>query len=314
MLHAADDAIGNLSFSPSPEVTPVHSRAIGAESIELARSILLDIESDKAVTAELISKVRANTAMGGARPKLMVEMEGRLWLAKFPAHGDDPLLPVAKLEAAMLNLARHCGIHSASARVMHEDILLVERFDRGPLDAEGRARRDGFLSARTLFESNGVRYGYGGSYVRLAAELTRYSCQGSKDKAELFRRMVFNALISNTDDHERNHGLVADDLPGTYCLSPAYDLVPRIHGTTVRHQAMAVGGSESKATRENLLTDCEAFGLGRAQALAVFNEIFDVVSDQWRSCLTAEGISAADLEKMERCFTGIPDGATKSQR
>ena len=92
-------------------------------------------------------------------------------------------------------------------------MLLVERFDRGPVDGNGMARRDAFLSARTLFECTGFRSDYSGSYVRLASELGRYSCQSEPDQAELFRRMVFNALISNTDAHDRNHGLVADDMP-----------------------------------------------------------------------------------------------------
>jgi serine/threonine-protein kinase HipA len=221
---------------------------------------------------------------------------------------------VAKIEAAMLKLAQICGIQSACAQVVHGDVLLVERFDRGPVDATGRARREAFLSARTVFESNGTRYDYGGSYVRLATELDRYSCQGSNDKAELYRRMVFNALISNTDDHERNHGFIADDLPGSYRLSPAYDLVPRIHGTDVRHQAMVVGGTASTATKENLLSDCETFGLDRVQALDVFNEIFETITVNWRRCLAAEDISGDGIQKIERCFSGIPDGDIKPQR
>lgn len=307
MLHTSGDAIGNLAFSPDPKSAPLHVRAVGAESLELARSVLLDMDAGKEVPSELVGRVRANTAMGGARPKLTIEKDGRLWLAKFPARNDDPLLPVAKLEAAMLNLARVCGIESARAHVVHGDVLLVERFDRGPVNEIGQSRRDGFLSARTLFESSGVRYDYAGSYARLAVELGRYSCQASQDKVELFRRMVFNAVISNTDDHERNHGLIADDDPGSYRLSPAYDLVPRIHGTTTRYQAMIVGGVESAATKKNLLADCEVFGLDRAQAIEAFSSISELVRQNWRSCLVEMAISKKGIEKLAGCFSGLPE-------
>lgn len=256
MRHTSGDSAGNLAFSHSDKEAPVRRRVIGADDISLARSVLLELESHKDIPPELVTQVRANTAMGGARPKLTVEKDGRLWVAKFPLRHDDPLVPMAELEAAMLDLAKRCAIASAEAHVVHEDMLLVERFDRGPVDCNGLARRDAFLSARTLFECTGFRLDFGGSYVRLASELKRYSCQSAQDQAQLFRRMVFNALISNTDDHERNHGLVADDMPGSYRLSPAYDLVPRIHGTSARHQAMAIGGGKSLATRDNLLSDC----------------------------------------------------------
>lgn len=306
MLHSSDDAIGNLAFSTSPKEAPDQTRPIGADLIENAREILLDIESGKDVPLELIGKVRANTAMGGARPKLTVELDGHLWLAKFPTRRDDPLLPMAKLEAAMLELAGRCGIESAYGEVVHDDVLLVRRFDRGPVDQVGSSRRDGFLSARTLFESSGTRYGYAGSYVRLATEISRYSCQGAHDQKEIFRRMVFNAVTSNTDDHERNHGLIADDMPGSYRLAPAYDLVPRIHGTSVRHQAMLVGANSSIATRENLLADSAAFGLTRPQAENVLEEVVAKVGANWRECMQEQGITAQGLSKLERCFAGFP--------
>lgn len=313
MLRSSSDAIGNVSFSSSPKDVPISHRPIGHDLIDVAREVLLDIESGKEVPAELVGKVRANTAMGGARPKLTVEKDGRLWLAKFPTRKDDPTLPVAKIEAAMLDLARLCGIDSAIAEVVRDDVLLVERFDRGPVESGGGTRRDGFLSARTLFESSGKRYGYTGSYVRLATELSRYSCQGAKDQMALFRRMVFNVLVSNTDDHERNHGLIADDLPGSYRLSPAYDIVPRIHGTTLRHQAMIIGGGSSEATKENVLEDCGAFGLYRDQASDVFEDISRKIESNWRDCVAAQGIGEIGLTRLERCFSGIPEKTLQRQ-
>lgn len=309
MLHTSDDSVGNLAFSDSSKTPPERTRAVGVESIALARDIVLELGAHEDVPPELVAKVRANTAMGGARPKLTVEKDGKLWLAKFPLPKDDTIVPVAKLEAAMLDLARRCFIDAARGHVVLDDVLLVERFDRGPIDSAGKGRREAFLSGRTLFEWSGFRADFGGSYVRLASELTRYSSQGSADRAELFRRMVFNAQISNTDDHERNHGLVADDIPGEFRLSPAYDMVPRVHGTSLRHQAMIVGGAESLATKENLLSDCEAFGLDRSEAEAVFDEVSELVASHWRQCLRAQGVSEEGIGRVEGCFKGVPDAA-----
>ncbi len=309
MLHTCGDAVGNLMFSQSSTEAPVPKRAISAEDIVLARSVLQDLDSrPRLVPPELVEQVRANTAMGGARPKLTIEKDGRLWLAKFPEGQDDPLLPMAKLEAAMLDLARRCGIDSVCAHVVHDDVLLVERFDRGPVDGRGMARRDAFLSARTLFKCMG-HWMFTGSYAGLAMGLSHYSCQSARDKVELFRRMVFNTLISNTDDHDRNHGLVADDMPGSYRLSPAYDLVPRRHGTTSRRQAMIVGKELYFATKANLLSDCEAFGLTRHKAEAIYEQVAEQVTANWRECLVGQGVSVDGIAKVEGCFAGIPDAA-----
>jgi len=308
MLHTAGDAVGNLAFSQSSTEIPVTRRLIGVEDIGLARAVVYDLDKHpKLVFPEMVEWVWANTAMGGARPKLTVEKVGRLWLAKFPESHDDPLLPMAKLEAGMLDLARLCGIDVANAHVVNDDVLLVERFDRGPVDGNGMARRDAFLSARTLFECTGFRSDYSGSYVRLASELGRYSCQSARDKVELFRRMVFNALISNTDDHDRNHGLVADDMPGSYRLSPAFDLVPQLRGTRERGQAMAVGSDGAVATRENLLSECKAFGLRRRNAEEIYEQVAEQVAANWRVCLVAQGVADKAIALVEGCFSGVPD-------
>lgn len=310
MLHTAGDAVGNLAFSKSRKEPPVLKRPIGIEDIDLARAVLRDLDVHPTVVRpSFLQRVRGRTAMGGARPKLTVEKDGRLWLAKFPSRNDHELLPMAKLEAAMLDLAKRCGINSARAHVVDGDVLLVERFDRGPVDGNGMARRDAFLSARTLFECTGSRFSATGSYPGLAAALSRYSCQRTQDQVELFRRMVFNALISNTDDHDRNHGLVADDLPGTFRLSPAYDMVPSKGSTRSRHQAMIVGKESYLTTESNLLSDCETFGLARHNAEAIYEQVAEQIAANWRECLAAQGVADKGIAMVEGCFSGIPTTA-----
>lgn len=313
MLKSSDDAVGHISFSASQGAAPAghDAKAIGMNLLPHAREILLGLEQGKPVPSELALKVRPNTALGGARPKLTVEHEGELWLAKFGSTRDPLDLPYAKIEAAMLDLARRCGIEGVQAEVVLGDVLLVRRFDRQRVyAAQGSGwRRDSFLSARSVFHANlqTQPYVFAGSYARLAKELQRYSSRPAADQEELFRRMVFNASISNTDDHERNHGLLADDEPGTYRLSPAFDLVPTIHATRRRYHAMTLGGGESMATRGNLLSDCTSFGLGRPDAEAIIEKMQACVAANWEACLKKQGVPQAAINRLEACFRGIPE-------
>ena len=309
MVATLDDSIGNLAFSATSTQAPSGLNPIGMDLLQAAREVLLGIEQGQAVPKELEGRLRPNTAMGGAKPKLTVEYDGRLWLAKFPSTRDDQNLPDAKLEAAMLALGVLCGINTAKAHVVLGDVLLVERFDRAWVDGpEPGWRRDSFLSARSIFNAGtGAQQTYAaGGYGRLATELVRYSADPQADQKELFRRMVFNVCISNTDDHDRNHGVLADDQPGFYRLSPAYDLLPKQHSTLRKYQAMTLGGSESLGTRENLLADYARFSLSPTEAEIIVKEVESGVARHWQACLRDQGLSAAAIDQLQPCFAVIP--------
>jgi serine/threonine-protein kinase HipA len=323
MLATLDDSIGNLAFSAASTDAQSSLNPIGMDLLPAAREALLGIEQGQPVPKALAGRLRPNTAMGGARPKLTVEHDGRLWLAKFPSARDDQSLPDAKLEAAMLALGALCGINTAKAQLALGDVLLVERFDRAWVDGpEPGWRRDSFLSARTIFNASaGAQQTYAaGGYGRLATELVRYSADPQADQKALFRRMVFNVCISNTDDHDRNHGVLADDQPGCYRLSPAYDLLPRQHSTLRKHHAMTLGGAESLGTRENLLVDGAKFGLSPTEAEVIVKEVELGVAHHWHECLRAQGLSASAVDRLKSCFDGIPltandlDRAIESRR
>jgi serine/threonine-protein kinase HipA len=127
----------------------------------------------------------------------------------------------------MLELARQCGIHAAESRIVTvggRDLLLIRRFDRAKTPAGyNRARMISSLTALRADDSPMLRDRW--SYVLLAEELRRIVSEPKADARELFRRMCFNALISNTDDHPRNHAFIAFDR--NWRLSPAYDLLPQ---------------------------------------------------------------------------------------
>ncbi|WP_454725600.1 MULTISPECIES: type II toxin-antitoxin system HipA family toxin [Cupriavidus] len=308
LLHGAGDHIGNLGFSSAQDQLPKTPSLPDWDSLATTRAMMQELEAGRPVDSALQAIFDVNTNMGGARPKITVQHQGKQWIAKFPALADKGA-PIARIERAMLVLANACGIRSANAQVIDRDILLVERFDRAP-SADGNGwRRDAFLSAQTVFYSNAAvqEYAFSGSYPRLAQELSRFSEAATADREQLYRRMVFNCCISNTDDHERNHGFLAGDTPGWYTLSPAYDMVPRRHNTRRKQHALMIGEYGYEATRENILSGHAAFGLSRARALDILGEIEATVQARWREVLLDEGLSEAQTAEWAGCFDLLPD-------
>ena len=306
LLRGSGDHIGNLGFSSARDKPPEARPLPGWDILEPARAVLQGLEEGRPIDPALRGIVRPNTNLGGARPKITIEHEGRQWIAKYPAR-DDRGPPVAALERAMLRLAGACGIRAANAQIVHGDILLVERFDRAR-SADGSGwRRDAFLSAQTVFHANVEvqAYAFSGSYSRLSMEMARFSESLAEDRQELFRRMVFNCCISNTDDHERNHGFLAGDTLGQYRLSPAYDMVPRKHSTRRREHALAIGADGFVATKKNILSGAADFGLAPARAQQLLEEVEDTVRANWQQMLVDEGLTSRDAQDWVTCFTPL---------
>ena len=184
----------------------------------------------------------------------------RLWIGKFPEKADRCNLQ--RIEYATIELARHCGISTCNARlepIGGGDVLMVERFDRQHI--EDGYLRFGLVSGFTLLdcdESYLDRERW--SYPLLADELRRWSEKPDEDRIELFRRIVFNAAVTNNDDHPRNHA-VRRTARG-WRLSPAYDLVPAPMVSLERRDlAMTIGAYGRTASVYNLLSQCQRFGL-----------------------------------------------------
>jgi serine/threonine-protein kinase HipA len=139
------------------------------------------------------------------------------------------------------------------------------------------------------------------SYLLLADELRRRSARPAEDLEELFRRMAFNALISNTDDHPRNHAVIA---PTTnWELSPAYDLTPNpLTSLEKRDLAMTCGTFNRYANRTNLLTQHAQFKLPREQAVAIIDQVQRVVAARWRAVLRRQGATKVDCDAVAAAF------------
>lgn len=180
-------------------------------------------------------------------------------------------------------------------------MLLVKRFDRTPADGGGYLRAR-MLSALTLLrtgDSHQDRDRW--SYVLLAEELRRMSAEPKADAAELFRRMTFNALISNTDDHPRNHAVVA--AKQEFRLSPAYDLVPSRHVSLERRDlALAIGNYGRYANAENLLSQAPRFLLEREEAARIVDEMEACVRAHWYATARREGVSERDCKEISGAF------------
>lgn len=304
LLESSQDRAGALSFGRGP-VPPapvrVFNRVVRLKELRRAAA-LIEQDFPRAVPEQIADLLDPGTSLGGARPKNVVEDDDGLWIAKFPQRGDR--WNNAPVEAAMLSLAGRCGIRVPETRVERvgaESVLLVKRFDRER--AAGGYLRHRMASALTLLDADDAptdRRNW--SYVLLADELQRWSARPRDDKAELFRRMVLNALICNVDDHPRNHAVVAAGRE--WRLAPAYDLTPNSRqGMEERRLAMDCGLLGRLATRENLLSQSMRFGLRPAEANEIVDEIAATVARFWRADVLRCGGGEEDCEVIARAFT-----------
>ena len=308
LLHSPDDRAGALGFGtkrdpPAPSRT--YNRTAELERLQTLADQLIRQEDTAAPRAELTHAqdlLLLGTSMGGARPKAVVEDAGYLWVAKF--NRKDDRFNFARVEHSMLVLGRECGIATAESRVTsigERDVLLVKRFDRTPVGAGGY-RRARMLSALTLLRTGDAHQDRDRwSYVSLAEELRRVSREPKADAAELFRRMTFNALISNTDDHPRNHAAIA--VKREFRLSPAYDLVPFRHVSLERRDlALTIGDYGRYANAANLVSAAPRFLLSRDEATRIVDDMEACVRARWYAVARREGVSEKDCEQISRAF------------
>ncbi|MFN0313605.1 MAG: type II toxin-antitoxin system HipA family toxin [Burkholderiales bacterium] len=293
LLHGPQDGAGCLSFGlkvepPAPRRRYNRTHQL-AELIAAAQAI-----EDGKPRVHLLEQLDPGTSMGGARPKATIEDAQRLWLGKFPTRDDRCNLQ--RIEYATLDLARRCGLNVAQARLQavgDSDVLMLQRFDREYTD-KGYLRF-GLVSGLTVLDCddnylNRERW----SYPLLADNLRRWSDKPEADCAELFRRMVFNAAVTNNDDHPRNHALVRRSKG--WRLSPAYDLVPTpVVSLERRDLALTVGNYGRTASLYNLLSQAGRFGLSAEDARKEIDQIV-AVARQWREGFFACGVPAQDLD------------------
>jgi serine/threonine-protein kinase HipA len=251
------------------------------------------VAADEGDDDDLRLLLAPGSSLGGARPKASVrDHDNRLLIAKFPHPGDETNQPA--WEALALRLASSAGIHASVGRletVADRSVLLLNRFDRAD------TRRIPFLSTMSLL---GANENEPHSYLEIADALRQCSAAPRDDLIELWRRIVFSILISNVDDHLRNHGLLWEG-PAGWRLAPAYDLNPTPTDIRPRVLSLAVDEQEQTASLELAFQVAEYFGIAGKPACRIANEVGQAVAS-WRNEAGRLGLRGIEIDRMESAF------------
>jgi len=257
--------------------------------LESTERLLRDEETDE----DLQLIFAPGSSLGGARPKAsVIDQHGRLSIAKFPKDSDE--YSIETWEEIALRLADRAGIVTARHELLQvagQAVLLSRRFDR----ADGH--RIPFLSAMALL---GAKDGEGSSYPEMVDALARHGAQAKKDAHALYRRVAFNVLVSNVDDHLRNHGFLRIDKSG-WTLSPAYDLNPVPADLKARVLTTNIDLEESTCSIDLLEASADYFALSLAEARVIIKQVATATSS-WRTVAREVGATAAEIHRMATAF------------
>ena len=239
--------------------------------------------------------VDPGSSLGGARPKASVlDAAGCLWIAKFPSSADET--DMGAWEKVAHELARSCGISVPESRIQRftarHHTFLARRFDRTP-----DLKRIHFASAMTLLGyMDGTGHLDGVGYLDMVAFIDRYGASVKKDLEQLWRRMLYNMLISNTDDHLRNHGFMLSEQG--WRLSPAFDMNPNEYGDGL---TLNISETDNGQDVSLALDTAPHYGLKQSEAESIATEMRRKVSE-WRRVAEKHGIPAAAMERKKRAF------------
>lgn len=257
--------------------------------LSAAEHVLEESDTDE----DLRLLMAPGSSLGGARPKASVRAsDGHLLIAKFPRPDDE--FNAVMWEAVALELAREAGITVAAGRVevvANKPVLLSRRFDRsGP-------RRIPFLSAMSML---GARDNERHSYLEIVDALRQHGAAPKEDMKALWRRLVFTILISNTDDHLRNHGFLCEG-PDGWRLSPAYDLNPVPTDIRPRVLSTVINEDDSTASLVLAMEVAGYFDLKADEARRIAAEVGKAVSG-WRDEASQHGLTKLEIDRMASAF------------
>ncbi|MBO9582058.1 MAG: HipA domain-containing protein [Sphingobium sp.] len=257
--------------------------------LQVTERILREEETDE----DLQMIFAPGSSLGGARPKAsVVDVQGRLAIAKFPKETDD--YSIETWEEIALRLAARAGIATPDHKLVDvagKAVLLSRRFDRRD------GRRIPFLSAMAMIQA---KDGEPGSYPDIADALARHGAQAKADTHELYRRIAFNVLISNVDDHLRNHGFLWLGGNG-WTLSPAYDLNPVPVDLKARVLTTRIDLDEATCSIDVLEAAAEYFALGLPAARAIIKDVA-LATRTWQDVAKDVGARASEIRRMASAF------------
>jgi serine/threonine-protein kinase HipA len=282
LFFAGDDRFGALGVSTSAKsYTPLDKNPLPQlADVDAVHELVRKVLSGERIDEAHRRLIAPGATMGGTRPKALIQMEGAQWVLKF-AEEDTPSEPL--MEHAAMTLAATAGITVAQTRpikLARGVAVAIKRFDRA------NKRRLHAISANVALKAAGSEL----SYPYLAQLLRRRGVtEGGVNREqmhELFRRLIFNILIDNTDDHEKNHVLIVNDAQN-YVLSPAFDVLPTRQA--LGYQGMAVGVEGAVSSVDNALSMCASYWLSRKEALTEATRVAKVVN-HWRTHFKAAGV------------------------
>lgn len=266
-------------------------------SIDALAAAVRRLELNMEVPLHMRRLLHKGGTLGGARPKSSFIHEQQRWIAKFPAVGDSH--NVELLEHSVLQLAQLCGIEVSPSQLLPipgGHAILIRRFDRQGLI--GNETRQHYLSASALLN---VSYESGdGSYVQLAQVIRKISHQPRQDLQQLFRRMIFNLLLDNTDDHVKNHGMLHVS-NGRFRLAPAFDIEMQLRN--LGQQELAIMPGKSSSSLKLALEAASAFGLSEPEANRTMDEIKSTVDAHLLAIAAASGASPSLQSAIKKCLT-----------
>ncbi|ORU91805.1 MAG: phosphatidylinositol kinase [Cycloclasticus sp. symbiont of Poecilosclerida sp. N] len=294
LLESGSDRIGTLDFQLS--ATSYEPRSAKNASLEELIGSAARVEKGVPLTAELDAALYHGTAIGGARPKALIEDGDKKYIAKFSSSTD--VYNVVKAEFVAMKMAEVVGLDAAAVQLKiaaGKDVLLIERFDRTKTP-HGWARKS-MVSALTLFALDDMMARYA-SYEDLA-EIIRYRFSDPKNNLkELFSRLTYNVLCGNTDDHARNHSAFWDG--ETLSLTPAYDICPQGRSGNEASHAMLISGNNNLSQLKTCLAAAHSFLISKQDARAIFEHQIELIELHWDSVCDEAQLSEIDRKLLFR--------------
>ena len=288
LLESGSNRVGALDFQASP--TEYVPRVAETATLDELSASADRVEQGVPLTPALALALQHGTAVGGARPKALIDDEDRSYIAKFSSSTDT--FNVVKAEFIAMRLARAMGLDTAGVELteaLHKDVLLVERFDRIKTD-HGQARRL-LLSALTLLGLHELAAAHA-SYADLA-ELIRQRFSPPKETLrELFARLTCNILVGNTDDHARNHAAFWDG--SILSLAPAYDVCPQTRAGYEASQGMLIHGTVRRSQLAHCVDSARHYLLHQDDALALVSQQIQTLRERWDDLTREAGLSDVD--------------------
>jgi len=299
LLRAGGDRIGSLDVRLEPVgYTRTEQNATIHDLLNAAEIV----ESGRPLPASLGNALLHGSSVGGARPKSLLTEGKNKWIAKFSSSTDH--YPVVRGEYAAMRLAEKCGIKISEItikKIMGKDVVLVKRFDREFI--AGHWHRFFQISGLTALQLHETEASLA-SYPELASFIRRSGELYPADARQLFRRMIFNILIGNTDDHARNHAFFWDGK--SYRLTPAYDICPLLRAGQTASQAMIVGSNGRESTIRNALSQPEQFGLSYSEAKAIQEEITETIRNRWDETAELAGLTDRESRMLKQATVLSP--------